>query len=319
MIPITRYIARMPITPLHRIIAVLSLLVVLIAGCDNSFNPKSEFVPRLVVYCVLDAGSSTQMVRLESTYDAELGSTDVPANKPVIDSAVVTIADVNGRRFTLIDTLISITDSNGVQKTQKVWITHDLRPVDGRNYHIEVTSPGFEKIYADMSYPIKPYLYISKETNDDGSGSIIMAASNPTGGSGPKGYYFRMYLRATRNVGTEKQVYQVEVPYTTDGSTAVFPGPSRSNTITFTRNLLIEYYQKYFISDPSLTDVKVFFKAYSLDLHIYNYFKTVRGFDDPVSVRQDKPDVTNITNGFGVFGGIQSDSTSRDYSYMITL
>ena len=45
-----------------------------------------------------------------------------------------------------------------------------------------------------------------------------------------------------------------------------------------------------------------------LDWNLTYYMQSVKGYDDPYTVRLDKPDWTNIVNGYGVFGAIRLDS-----------
>jgi hypothetical protein len=46
----------------------------------------------------------------------------------------------------------------------------------------------------------------------------------------------------------------------------------------------------------------------SLDWNLTDYMQAVTGYDDPYTVRLDKPDWTNIVNGYGIFGSIHLDS-----------
>ena len=46
----------------------------------------------------------------------------------------------------------------------------------------------------------------------------------------------------------------------------------------------------------------------SLDDNLYNYYLLVQGFNDPYSVRLDRPFFSNVTDGYGIFGSITADS-----------
>ncbi len=290
--------------------ALLVALVAGIIGCENSFNPKTDFEAKLVVYSVLDRQHQVQLVRLESTYDAEITNPKNPKEKFIIDSARVSIAD-DRREYLLHDTLIAVPDSNGVPMMKHFWVTRELLPATGRAYTLRASSPGYNAVLASVVYPARPYLSVDKTSDGTGSGSIIVSANNPAG-EGPKGYYFRMFLRGYRIVGGQQQLVSVEIPYDQENGVVKYPTPIRVDALWFNRDLLITEFQRSF-QDPALHDIHVFFKAWALDVNMYNFFKTVRGFDDPVSVRQDKPDVTNIVNGLGVFGAIASDSLRMAY------
>jgi hypothetical protein len=51
---------------------------------------------------------------------------------------------------------------------------------------------------------------------------------------------------------------------------------------------------------------------FSIDDNLYNYLSTVNGFNDPISVRLDIPNYTNIQNGHGIFGAIIKDSLTQN-------
>jgi len=52
-----------------------------------------------------------------------------------------------------------------------------------------------------------------------------------------------------------------------------------------------------------------------LDENLYNYYAIVRGFDDPFSLRLDKPNFSNIKNGTGLFASYSVDSLVQVLPY----
>jgi len=54
---------------------------------------------------------------------------------------------------------------------------------------------------------------------------------------------------------------------------------------------------------------RVVFYLIQFDEPLYNYYKLVRGFQDPATIRLDEPDFTNIQGGLGIFGSTSIDSS----------
>ena len=65
--------------------------------------------------------------------------------------------------------------------------------------------------------------------------------------------------------------------------------------------------------EDSVLARRVIVQCYGLENNFYSYYKIVRGFDDPLSVRLDRPDISFIDGGLGVFGGMVSDSMVYNY------
>ncbi len=68
------------------------LSVVLFTGCDNDFNPKSpDFKERIVVYAILNSEASTQIVRLQRSYDSRTSNPRDFIGSKEITSATVSM------------------------------------------------------------------------------------------------------------------------------------------------------------------------------------------------------------------------------------
>ncbi len=47
------------------------ILFVFLLGCSEDFSPNGEYRQRLIVYGVMDGGSSSQMIRVYSTFSPD--------------------------------------------------------------------------------------------------------------------------------------------------------------------------------------------------------------------------------------------------------
>ena len=283
-------------------------------GCDNSFTPKQSYKERLVVYCVLDPSQPCQMVRIESTYDAAGTNPNEPLGKREITTAVVRVSTLK-KSFLFTDTLVD----NGSGGLKKVWISRDLVPTEGSIYTLTADVPGNDRVTATVQVPSKPYLDIVPPQLSVGKTSVELRASAISTVAPPKGFYFRLILIGQLYVNGRWVDIQREVPQYIDAATgdSVRTKPGRESSVSFSFDIING--MKARMQDLEGADnIQILGLGYSLDNFLYSYFQTVRGFDDPVSVRQDRPDVTNVVGGVGIFGAIVPDSLRRPYLSLIT-
>lgn len=286
----------------------LLLLPLLLGGCENTFSPKAPYQERIVVFSILDPAAAFQVVRLENTYDAELTNPNDPIGKRTIDSARVSIAS-DRKNFIFHDTLITIGDGS----QRRVWINYELKPTEGTRYTLTVQVPEFERITAVTQVPSRSYVQIQNTLN-----GLRVIGQDETAYP-PDAFYFRLWVVGERTEGGKQVDVRREVPLRFDNETDlfVFTEPTRSNVELFRLSEVVTTHADLRNFD-SVSGRYLVATGYSLDKFVYSYYKLVRGFDDPVSVRQDQPDVTNIQNGVGIFGSLFADSVRINYSSIVT-
>ena len=115
-------------------------------------------------------------------------------------------------------------------------------------------------------------------------------------------------------IDNEEVEFRLEVPDGVDGTTGeyYYTKPTRSPDVIFHHNLILDTRARLG-DEAGVIGREILAVAYTMDDAFYAYYKTVRGFDDPVSVRQDKPNVSNIEGGIGVFGANVADSLRTIY------
>jgi hypothetical protein len=282
-------------------------LLLLSAACDNSFSPKTDYNDRIVVFCILDRDAPQQIVRLESTYDAELTSPDKPVGKKDIEQAVVSIRNDAGVH-TFRDTVITMQDGS----SKKIWVNNTLRPVEGREYILLVDVPGYERISARATVPSRAFLLMQSADGGVRLSAVQNVAAPPTA------YYFRMWVVGTRTEGGVSTEVRREVPLRYNSITGEYEygGPSRQALEFFPTGGIV-HAQGLLRDLDGVVGRDVVATAYSLDQYLYSYYQLARGFDDPTSYRLDKPDITNIVNGVGIFGAMVSDSVKARYNIIV--
>ena len=289
------------------------LLAAALAGCDNSFTPKQDYTERIVVFCVLDPSLPYQTVRLESTYDAAGTNPKDPIGKKEILEATVRI-NTDRKSVLFTDTLVD----NGEGGFEKIWISRDLQPGEGRTYALTVDVPGIPRVTASLQVPSKPYVTLVPPSFSTGKTGVELAAGAISMVAPPKGFYFRFFLVGQIWTGGRWVEVRHEVPRYIDPLTgdSVYTKPGRESSVSFSFDIISGMKARMEDRD-GVTSIQILGIGYSLDNFIYSYFQTVRGFDDKVSVRQDRPDVTNINGGVGIFGAIVPDSLRASYVSII--
>lgn len=294
-----------------RILPFLSILsIVLLSACENEFSPKADYVERIVVFSILDRSAAYQVVRLERTFDADGANPTNPIVPDPVTEATVTISARNStsqKNYVFHDSLFTLSDGS----LKRVWISRDMPITEGTEYTLKVDVPGFDQITGVTQVPSRGYTQVQSA-----SGFVRLTVVDATAYPA-SGYYFRMWVTGTKMVDGRRDTVRREVPtrVTTAGEYE-YPEPSRDRAVNFSTGNMLRIHAELREKDGVTVD-NIVGIAYSLDQYLYSYYKLARGFDDPVSVRQDSPDISNIRNGVGIFGAIFPDSVRVRFSSVV--
>jgi hypothetical protein len=285
----------------------LFALLLLLPACENDFSPKADYKERIVVYSILDRAAAYQVVRLERTYDADNSNpSSAVAPDPVTEATVSVTTDRN--RYVFKDTLMTLSDGS----MKKVWINREINPTEGVVYTLSVEVPGFDPITAVTQVPSRGYTQLRVV-----AGAVRLLTESKTAYPA-SGYYFRMWVVGTKTVDGQDVEVRREVPvhFNSDTGEYEFPQPSRDKAVEFSTTQL-QRIHTLLREEDGVAGRDIVGVGYSLDQYLYSYYKLARGFDDPVSVRQDRPDITNVQGGVGIFGAVFPDSVRVRFSSVI--
>ncbi len=296
---------------MRRAVLLLSLAAALFSfACEDDFSPKSEFDKQLAVFAVLDASQPMQVVRLEWSYDAELGRLSTPlTDKEVVEADVRVMR--GGDIFIFRDTLVTTTAGGTVRS----WINQDLHPIAERDYRIQVTVPGYPVASSTITLPSRLYVRADAIRPDTGVASIRVFHGLTSFVRRPAAFYFRLFVELTKWNFGDTLIERREIPLRHIATTDrwVFPSPDRAEEASFSAGMLRGIAEEMQLPGDSIVARRVIAKVFGLETNFYSYYKIVRGFDDPLSMRIDSPDVSFIDGGLGVFGGMVSDSIFYNY------
>ncbi len=302
-------------------LATALLLLAAAAGCDNSFSPKSDFRREPVVYLVLDRDRPFQILRYAASYDPPgvipgeyRGSKD-----PGIDSAYVT--SIYGT-VSFSDTLLEAADGSLVP----VMISRALHPAVNTEYRLTVHLKDGRSVSGIARVPPEPGLTLNGARSffyfDQAASMVHLAAEAAVEVAfPPMGSYFRLWITHWKAApGGGRDTLREEVPsyvwYTNGAKTYVYTKPDRGTDTDIPVGVLVDFVRGMVErGDTNFVDVKC--TVYCLEKNFYSYLKVLKGFDDPLSVRAENPNFTNIAGGLGIFGAVVADSIRMPFPRQI--
>jgi hypothetical protein len=276
------------------------LIILLHFGCDNNFSPYGDYEKRLVVFSVLDNRFDNQIVKLQSSFEFQNSSSE----EKIIYNLTATISDgLNVYQY--YDTAI-------VSDNYTYLVSNNFTLRRGVEYTLNIKGDDVPEINSKIKVPESQYLFITYRDNN-----IQISHSKA---SRVKGFLIKYYVnfvivRDAQILSEQSLEMPIGIIETEDGKKInLYP--------SFNKNVNHEYKLGYISAElakhaPSSADQRLLIKnctvvLFSLDDNLYNYLSTVNGFNDPISVRLDIPNYTNIQNGYGIFGAITKDSVVQD-------
>ena len=295
-----------------RALTLLFAAALFAAGCDNDFSPKTDFESKIAVFCILDPSQEYQTVLLARSYDAELGITLQPLTGKEVQDASVRIIG-GGGTYEFRDTVVTL-DGGG---TRTAWINRELQPRFETDYRLQVDVPGEEPLRSAATMPSRIYVRVERARADTGSGNVRVHPGVTSFAVSPDAFYFRLWSETWKRLpGGDTVKSRIEIPlYSSPGGGWVYSTPSRDVETVYLPGVISQIVDMNEVPEDSVLARRLVAHGYAMDRPFYSYYKIARGFDDPLSVRLDSPDLSFIEGGLGVFGCMVPDST--DYSIFL--
>ena len=277
------------------------LLILFIASaCNDSFSPHGDFHKSLVVFSLLDTRYHNQIIKLQSSFELKDSSPDDKR----LSNLNVTLSD-GFNVYQFHDTTIA-------SDNYTYLVSDDFSLRRGIQYSLSVKTDAVPEVISKVIVPESQYIYISYK--DD---KLQISHSK---GSMVKGFLLRYYINFVIVEGNQILSEQsVEMPVniiTEENGTRVFLYPSfnKSSSHEYSLGFFSTELSRYAPSNPAQ---KLLVKngtvvLFSIEESLYNYLSTINGFNDPISVRLDIPNYSNIANGHGIFSAIAKDSLTQN-------
>jgi hypothetical protein len=257
---------------------------------------------KLGVQAILDSRQKIQFVKIQKIFPSYASS-----NEEKIPKNLVVRVNASEVSYLFKDTIVE-----GISN-YKMYYNKEIS-VEPGSYMLIITSDNYPAAWSMMSVPGKPDI---SEGYESTKLTFMIGATISA-----KGFYYNFYVdyRSIKDADTMFNRIEVPIRVDTNEKNEIFAQyPTSLIPVTDIGGM-----EKIFLSIGSLIYIRNLIKTKentsdvfiykgmlyitSLDWNLTDYLKTVKGYDDPYSVRLDRPDFTNIVNGYGVFGSIHLDS-----------
>lgn len=309
-----------------RIRLIVALFVVLALACEVPFDPKGDFIDRVVVFGILSPQKSVHVVRLTRTYDPPQFDPLAFTNSNQISNAAVTIT-VDAVATALRDSVFQRNDTSRFQDSIRAYVYTPGTLDRGKTYSLSAVIPGYGTVSASTTPPSTGIIEIESDsrptlTNPDVNRTDVIFFAIPANNA--EAHAIRVFLEyevPTLNPGV---LVKEEVPvHTTNYQDCVtydevFPQVRRRQQVAGREIWSLPYvsYQRAILkilksNEGHMVNFKrAIVTMIQADKHLYSYFSLVGGFRDEFSIRVDEPNYTNIAGGLGFFGSFTADSLS---------
>jgi len=291
-------------------------------GCHHAFSPKGPFEKQLVVYSVLSTDRDVQFVRVYTNYDVSGFDPFGNQSDTPVAGAKVVITGPHGS-YILKDTLLQRPDTSRYKSPIAAYAGY-WRAERGQTYQLTINAPGIGSTSATVSTPgTAQTIYWIKEGMldhpDTYQGTDYVGASTRFWES-TKAFSFQMVIDYVFISEGEWKEESIEVPIAANSSFSYVVYPSVNKVQVYAGGV---YYKDPYMkalarvaklhAGTKLIFNRIVFRFLQVDQNWYDYYNTVREFQDPFSIRLDDPDFTNLSNGYGLFGACAVDSIYHLY------
>lgn len=297
------------------IIIVSLLMLLIISGCDDTFEPKTDYEPVYILTCMVKGDSSDQMVMVAKTYDVDGYVPTLNTTDPVIQDAEVTFT-TNDYSLTMLDTLVFDQYYERYDNPLHLFYLSEIVPQPNNTIEITAKLSDGTMLSGTTVMPQKLYVQVSN-TNINTSDDDLYGKSftcDWTGGVLGQTFIPKIEIPYYKVYDDSVSAGRIQVPlkyeYIDGKSVPIYPN------ITNGRGLVVEYpaFDSAMVNLSAGDNDKFSYIVNKAELivmvydeHLSKYYSSTHGYLDDYSVRLDETVYTNIEGGMGVIG-----------SYMVT-
>ncbi len=287
-----------------RILRCFVLVVVLsVTGCNSPFQVKQVYKPQLVLYGIAFRGDSSLVVRIER--DSETSSDDSTNSTRIPGLTGTLINGATGNSITMSPVFV-----NSLNLLQA-----SINLKQGSQLDVSVEATGYPNCSATLdvldSGVIYPAYYTLSVLHEP-----FASQQNPLFTIYPSSHTMAIRLVITlRYQGVDLNGDPVS------GEIRVNPSYEQDTTSYFLKingaiteiDFPLQDYASAFahatgqLSSGTVTAV---ISLLQIDATLYDFYSISNGFNDPLTMRTEKPVFTNVTDGLGFFGSASNDSMS---------
>ena len=310
-----------------RALGVMALVAGLLASCNQPFDPRGPQNPQIVVYTVLSTDRTVQYVRVNSTYmPTGYDATTFTEDTWISDASVKLIGA--GKTWSFRDTSLARPDTSRYKFPLRMYAIKPFVPERGKAYNLLVESPTLGVAQATVTVPAKPTIGLASTSVSmlaqplsaapDGTIEFTVDLSSTTGGYTNHLYIYYDVLKGSRWVEERFEIPLEPIPRDTSYSLDQ-PIYDQLNPTSLSKRVTVQFKAGYFqkiikkLTTIQYVNTHLIYKWIVLtvlqtDRNLFAYYKSVRGYQDPFSIRLDQPLYSKIDRGVGLVGAYALDS-----------
>ncbi len=277
--------------------------ILTLQSCNSPFQVKQDYTPQLVVYGIAFRGDSTLVIRVDTKTETSAGGST--AAGPIAGLAGTVANNTTGQAAILKAEYVG-----GVNLLEG---TVDL--AQKTNLTLSVVAPDYPACSSSLTVLDSAIIYLEYYTTE-------VLRSPSAGDQNPR---FTIYpSRLTRAIRVWISLKYEGVDSEGDsvsGSVFVKPAYQQDTTSYFLRingqatdvNFNLSDYSTAFAEAHTKIvtgHITAVLEVLQTDAAIYDFYSISNGFNDPLTMRTERPVYTNISGGLGFFGSAAYDSTS---------
>ncbi|MBN2570566.1 MAG: DUF4249 family protein [Ignavibacteriales bacterium] len=299
------------------------LLSFLLFSCEEDFSPKSEFMERNILYCIVSTDAA--MINIEAF--AWLATTyDVEGLNPTNNIIVYNIRGAkvflyqNNKEYKFLE--IEKPHTGKFDSSRIYYKTIIGNSSRHRSLSIRVELPNGEVLTAKTDLPTNlmidfSYVFAAGFTTNinkfHNGYSWIIDWSRSFGEHDEHLFFPKIFINYYKQVGSDKNYASVEVPIKiiqkNGQDIPVYPTYTYSHSISFDYDAFDWAMKQVSGNDPNKGDyniVNLILAIDEFDLNLSKFYSSVNGYLDEFSIRIDEGVYSNINGGIGIFGSYTS-------------
>ncbi len=275
-------------------------------GCNSPFQVKVVYTPKLVVYGIVFRGDSTVSIRVQT--NSRFPIADPDSSKTLDSLSGYISAGSSSTQFPLRSIY-----RDGLNFLQGIVIANQDEVLS-----LIVGASGYPSCSATVTVLDSATIYIGDSQTD-------AELRDPTALVPPSNLNFLVYpshhtkgIRATLAVvyegknesgAADSGEIVLDPTYQTNTTTYLFRNDGNPFHVYFAiRDYQTAYNEAVAKAIGSGGEVDAVVRITQLDAALYDFYSTANGFNDPTTLRTERPIYTNVDGGDGFFGSASDDS-----------
>lgn len=289
-----------------------------ISGCDESFDPKTDFEQEYIVNGIIRCDTTYQVIYIQTNYSPDgFDPLSFESNTFISGASVSITYDDSVYQFT--ETTFEIENNERISGSAPCYIIDNLSPDVGELLRLDIVLPDGTILHAETTTPKYTRLRFNKNSDafiPAGDGFLDIEWEITDGDK-----YRQVYLPEVKiayyKIEGENKVYNektIPLNYIDRRGEIVpnYPLPNNKSHLSFEMEAIDKTMELISEGDPDKKNyivLGVVFQILLLDNNLVPYYMSTETFLGGYSVILDQLDYSNVEGGGGIFASYFTDRT----------